>query len=1561
MDMTVVQTQTFKGEDEQIVLPVTDDVRRTQVKLPNVTTSKSRLVLVDKMTSVKRPEPAPNQRILCTSQHYIASLVSTRTGPIIKLYDKEDIGKCTKIKDITGRVVNIMFRNVPTSAGTSDSEGRPDELFAVISVTEETGELWLAVYEILLNDKGDLDNSEVIKLMLCNDILSYEEDARPVLAIQPSTPTTFIAVAVRQTVYFVTIEDGCYKNVTNFTLQVEHPIATLHIAVDESATLCACSRDGTLVFYNPMEREMADPDGPFKLPSVDENDCVNWIGFPDDSSDCEDPENSRVWTNLIAATDTSIIILSLTHWTVTYRLDLILPEDQDLSERLLYSLDDRGRFLVISSKNSNYLYVLELTTTQGHQAPDAFSRMFCFPMTSGLFDLSISHVVEEENVQGRYQNNTVNSTLCLIAVNSNAMLKCEVKLETEGQITRNNANVLASPSPRQPVEAPHQPDLSTMAPAVQSLLASSAATSSSSRPQHQHPNLLSPNAFTATPIPLSKLLPSIPTSAPAAPSLSSLSHDLPKRVPRSSSYESHPLVGLDDDLVPTPLTTPAGRETSISEVGVTVSPELQDLIQRVMIQGSEDQMVEEFDAVLYGDPLIGGATDNPDYLERFSRFYYQLVDCWSDIHPTVLNQVLVKHLLMATIHPGTIGAICSRVPGLGEDIIPVLTSLVGNMFSAPSWRIALSQFDAVRKVIYELYRNSIPDSQTTQNMMLVLFEKIVKSHFDVLDEEDPALEEDWNDFIRINIGTLRDHVKEMDSTNNDFIIKVLNVIEPLKELLPKEYGSLNNTGVSGGQNKLRMLMETSRASAGPTSEGEGELDNRTSTYQPDYNTRLVALLSYLDDTETVSLQEVYRLVAMVTAAPDQEGLADLAEAIVNNYYSKDWFKEVINGLWENVFGIKAVLMDSLNLKLSEFLSRNENNHRSVKKMSVKLGLYKHCGGTSPTEFYIRELGEEPHVSLINTTLTSLFGDLDPDTDTRCPLNVGSLVACYRGYRDWRRGEVVSLYGEDDLRVRLVDSGEVVSTGRECLRDLPAFRNIPGKALLVRLHGGDCPEEHTDRVMTDFKNILRGEELRVLPEKTEDGVSHIRVRLSDNKNLAEVLSDRGHVIWADDGAERSDSYSNCQRLDPFSPDAVFTEELQRMMKDDAQPRHLDLVDMVKFVHKYSSRPEEWAPEIRDVLILKAREVLETESATDSPQQAEHTSPSTSNSIAAISSPDSASPPPTSPTRQSPLPTDPVVTSSSASQDPVILSEEHTVPPEPEQPMSDQHSRPQSTASSVNSELLPTFRSLDIRESEPQRETNRPSSRGGFPTELRDLIERLTKSVRDTKRSKGDLNRKVNQLLENSRRKGPRGSDLQQDLTECANLMYDRAFDIFEQKIRTFYHEEVTHKLKIHQDEMIEKQNQIQFTVTKKMDESIQNDVTKIVKEVNDEVKKSAEERLASDETLKTLVREKLVPSFQKQLDYVYQSFHGTLNTELQHYSQFTEQASRAGESEILAQLHHIEGMLDRIERAQETANLNLCARIETKLSRSVEELYMRHNLEPPARRPDMRRHTHSNTR
>ena len=48
----------------------------------------------------------------------------------------------------------MMFRNVPPS---SESEERPDELFAVISVEEETGKLLLTVYEILLDVKGALE------------------------------------------------------------------------------------------------------------------------------------------------------------------------------------------------------------------------------------------------------------------------------------------------------------------------------------------------------------------------------------------------------------------------------------------------------------------------------------------------------------------------------------------------------------------------------------------------------------------------------------------------------------------------------------------------------------------------------------------------------------------------------------------------------------------------------------------------------------------------------------------------------------------------------------------------------------------------------------------------------------------------------------------------------------------------------------------------------------------------------------------------------------------------------------------------------------------------------------------------------------------------------------------------------------------------------------------------------------------------------------------------------------------------------------------------------------
>ena len=67
---------------------------------------------------------------------------------------------------------------------------------------------------------------------------------------------------------------------------------------------------------------------------------------------------------------------------------------------------------------------------------------------------------------------------------------------------------------------------------------------------------------------------------------------------------------------------------------------------------------------------------------------------------------------------------------------------------------------------------------------------------------------------------------------------------------------------------------------------------------------------------------------------------------------------------------------------------------------------------------------------------------------------------------------------------------------------------------------------------------------------------------------------------------------------------------------------------------------------------------------------------------------------------------------------------------------------------------------------------------------------------------------------------------------------------------------------------------------------------------------------------------------------------------------------ASENEVLAQLDHIDAMLDRLERAQNTANYNLSTKIETQLTRSVADLYTRHGREPPAstRRADVRRHT-----
>ena len=190
-------------------------------------------------------------------------------------------------------------------------------------------------------------------------------------------------------------------------------------------------------------------------------------------------------------------------------------------------------------------------------------------------------------------------------------------------------------------------------------------------------------------------------------------------------------------------------------------------------------------------------------------------------------------------------------------------------------------------------------------------------------------------------------------------------------------------------------------------------------------------------------------------------------------------------------------------------------------------LYRYTAGTSPLEFYIQSIEQEPLLNLMNTTLARLLGEPtngdsgSPPTDheaaiQQCRLvpSVGSLVACYRGYQDWVRGEVVSVYGGDDIRVQLLVYGQVIATNRACLRTLPTFRLVPGKAHLVRLQGVTCPEEHSDRVMQDFQNILRDEVLRVFPGVQANGFTHVGVKLSDGKNLAEVLSSRAHVVWTE---------------------------------------------------------------------------------------------------------------------------------------------------------------------------------------------------------------------------------------------------------------------------------------------------------------------------------------------------------------------------------------------------------------------------------------------------------------
>ena len=51
-------------------------------------------------------------------------------------------------------------------------------------------------------------------------------------------------------------------------------------------------------------------------------------------------------------------------------------------------------------------------------------------------------------------------------------------------------------------------------------------------------------------------------------------------------------------------------------------------------------------------------------------------------------------------------------------------------------------------------------------------------------------------------------------------------------------------------------------------------------------------------------------------------------------------------------------------------------------------------------------------------------------------------------------------------------------------------------------------------------------------------------------------------------------------------------------------------------------------------------------------------------------------------------------------------------------------------------------------------------------------------------------------------------------------------------KMFFRDEVTRKLKFHSDEILAKQDQIDFNVTDKMKKSIQDDVTEIVKVISE---------------------------------------------------------------------------------------------------------------------------------
>ena len=124
------------------------------------------------------------------------------------------------------------------------------------------------------------------------------------------------------------------------------------------------------------------------------------------------------------------------------------------------------------------------------------------------------------------------------------------------------------------------------------------------------------------------------------------------------------------------------------------------------------------------------------------------------------------------------------------------------------------------------------------------------------------------------------------------------------------------------------------------------------------------------------------------------------------------------------------------------------------------------------------------------------------------------MACYRGHRTWQRGQVMSIYDNDDIRVLLVDYGETITSINACLRALPLFRGVPAKCRQVRVLGITCPEEHSAEVMEKFQDAVENEDLRVYPVLQEGECVRVCVRLSDDKDLAHLLHESGIAAWTD---------------------------------------------------------------------------------------------------------------------------------------------------------------------------------------------------------------------------------------------------------------------------------------------------------------------------------------------------------------------------------------------------------------------------------------------------------------